>query len=134
MPPAFVFVGIIWRDVFGNLAIGRYVSALPPLYVAAARVFHFRRLRWHCVASAYCCIPNALIAAPLLGAYVIWPNQFAWKRAMFMFVPAIVGFFALVQLVYYNLLGATRQHPLQSIMVFGPSAVSVTSPSRTNTR
>ena len=34
------------------------------------------------------------------------------------------GFFALVQVVYYGVLGATRQHPLQTIMVFDLGGIS----------
>ena len=33
-------------------------------------------------------------------------------------MPVGVALFALVQVVYYGALGATRQHPLHSIMVF----------------
>ena len=40
------------------------------------------------------------------------------------FVPAVIAFFALVQVVYYGALGATRQHPLQSIMVFDLGGIS----------
>jgi hypothetical protein len=36
----------------------------------------------------------------------------------------MAGFFALVQVVYYGALGATRQHPLQSIMVFDLGGIS----------
>jgi hypothetical protein len=68
--------------------------------------------------------PNALIAAPLLAAYAIWPRQFGWKRTAIMFVPAMAVFFGLVQVVYYGALGAVRQHPLQSIMVFDLGGIS----------
>jgi hypothetical protein len=47
-----------------------------------------------------------------------------WKRAAISFVPAMVLFFLLVQFVYYGVLGATRQHPLQSIMVFDLGGIS----------
>ena len=50
--------------------------------------------------------------------------KFSWKRAAITFVPAMVLFFLLVQLVYYGVLGATRQHPLQSIMVFDLGGIS----------
>ena len=46
------------------------------------------------------------------------------KRTAILFVPAMAGFFALVQVVYYGALGATRQHPLQSIMVFDLGGIS----------
>jgi hypothetical protein len=68
--------------------------------------------------------PNALIAAPILGAYIAWPTAFYWKRAAVTFVPAMVLFFVLIQLVYYGALGATRQHPLQAIMVFDLGGIS----------
>ena len=41
-----------------------------------------------------------------------------------MFVPAMAVFFGLVQVVYYGALGAVRQHPLQSIMVFDLGGIS----------
>jgi hypothetical protein len=68
--------------------------------------------------------PNALIAAPILAAYIAWPTQIYPKRTALLFVPAMLGFFALVQMVYYGALGATRQHPLQSIMVFDLGGIS----------
>ncbi|MGA9500562.1 MAG: hypothetical protein WBV52_10040, partial [Pseudolabrys sp.] len=40
------------------------------------------------------------------------------------FVPAMALFFVLIQLVYYGVLGATRQHPLQAIMVFDLGGIS----------
>jgi hypothetical protein len=68
--------------------------------------------------------PNALIAAPILGAYIAWPTQMSWKRTAILLVPAMAGFFALVQVVYYGALGATRQHPLHSLMVFDLGGIS----------
>jgi hypothetical protein len=68
--------------------------------------------------------PNALIAAPILAAYTIWPAQMSWKRTAILFIPAMAGLFALVQVVYYGALGAVRQHPLQSIMVFDLGGIS----------
>ena len=68
--------------------------------------------------------PNALTAAPILGAYIAWPMKVYWKRTAITFVPAMVLFFLLVQFVYYGVLGVTRQHPLQSIMVFDLGGIS----------
>jgi hypothetical protein len=68
--------------------------------------------------------PNALLAAPILAAYVVWSSRFSLRRAAIMFVPAAVGFFAIVQILYYGALGATRQHPLQSIMIFDLGGIS----------
>ncbi len=124
-PPAFVFVGIIWRDVLFATAwllsaaltfavTDRKVMPRAPTMVVALGL----------VALGVLIRPNALIAAPLLAGYVVWPDRFSWKRAAIVFVPAAIGFFALVQVVYYGALGATRQHPLQSIMVFDLGGIS----------
>jgi hypothetical protein len=59
-----------------------------------------------------------LLAAPLLAAFLVWPATFAWKRVALLYLPVVFAGFALVQVVYYSVLGAERQHPLQSVMVF----------------
>jgi hypothetical protein len=68
--------------------------------------------------------PNALAAAPLLTAYILWPTRFAWKRTAILYVPAALALFGLVQVVYYGVLGAARQQPLHSIMVFDLGGIS----------
>jgi hypothetical protein len=124
-PPAFAFVGIIWRDVL--LATTWLLSAAVTFAVADGNV----KLRTPTMVVALGLValgvlirPNALIAAPLLAGYVAWPDRFSWQRAAIAFVPMAIGFFALVQGVYYGALGATRQHPLQSIMVFDLGGIS----------
>jgi hypothetical protein len=62
--------------------------------------------------------PNAVVAAPFIAAYVIWPARFEIKRMALAFVPALVVGIALVPAVYYGVLGAKRQNPLHSILVF----------------
>ena len=62
--------------------------------------------------------PNASVAAPILAATSCGRRGFPGSARRSFFVPAVVAFFALVQVVYYGVLGATRQHPLHSIMVF----------------
>jgi hypothetical protein len=125
MPPAFVFVGIIWRDVLFAII---WLLAAVIAFAAAERDARLR-VPAQVLALALCMFgvllrPNALIAAPILTAYIAWPTQMSWKRMAILFVPAIAGFFALVQVVYYGALGATRQHPLQSIMVFDLGGIS----------
>ena len=125
MPPAFVFVGIIWRDV---LFATSWLLAAAIAFAVAERGARYR-VPAQALGLALCAFgvllrPNALIAAPILGAYVAWPRQMSWKRTAILFVPAMAGFFALVQVVYYGALGATRQHPLQSIMVFDLGGIS----------
>jgi hypothetical protein len=124
-PPAFVFVGIVWRDVL--LATAWLLAAV----ITFATNDHKLNLRAPTMAVALGLIalgvlirPNALIAAPLLAYYVVWPARFSWQRAAIVFVPMAIGFFALLQVVYYGALGATRQHPLQSIMVFDLGGIS----------
>jgi hypothetical protein len=124
-PPAFVFVGIIWRDVL--FAVSWLLACAIAFSVAdTARSY---RVPAQMIALALCAFgvllrPNALIAAPILGAYIIWPCRTSLKRTAVLFVPAMVGFFALVQIVYYGALGATRQHPLQTIMIFDLGGIS----------
>ena len=124
-PPAFVFAGIIWRDVLFSVT---WLLAGSIAFVAADRAA-VARVSLQTLALALCGFgvllrPNALIAAPLLAAYTIWPNQFSWKRTAIVFLPAMAVFFGLVQVVYYGALGAIRQHPLQSIMVFDLGGIS----------
>jgi hypothetical protein len=125
LPPAFVFVGIIWRDVL--FADAWLLAAAMTLTVPerGARV----RMPAQALALALCVFgvllrPNALIAAPILVAYVLWPMQTSLKRTAILFIPAMAVLFGLVQVIYYGALGATRQHPLQSIMVFDLGGIS----------
>lgn len=124
-PPAFVFVGILWRDV---LFATTWLLAAAIVFAAAGCGARLRALA-QVLALALCASgvllrPNGLIAAPILAAYILWPAQMSFKRSAILFVPAVAGFFALVQLVYYGALGATRQHPLHSIIVFDLGGIS----------
>jgi len=65
-----------------------------------------------------------LLAAPILAAYVFWPTRFSFRLTAILLVPAAIASFAVVQVVYYGALGATRQHPLQSIMIFDLGGIS----------
>jgi hypothetical protein len=125
LAPAFVFAGIIWRDV---LFATCWLLAAAIAFTVAER--HARlRVPAQALALALCAFgvllrPNALIAAPILAAYLAWPLRMSVKRTAVLLVPAMAGLFGLVQLVYYGALGATRQHPLQSIMVFDLGGIS----------
>jgi hypothetical protein len=124
-PPAFVFVGIIWRDVL--FAISWLLAAV--IAFAVVETDARFRIPIQGLALALCAFgvllrPNALIAAPILCAYIIWPSRISLKRTAVLFIPAMVALFALVQVVYYGVLGATRQHPLQTIMVFDLGGIS----------
>ena len=125
LPPAFVFVGIIWRDVLFAIS---WLLAAAIVFAAAERDARLR-VPVQVLALALCAFgvllrPNAVIAAPILGAYIAWPCRMHLKRTAILLVPAMVGFFGLVQVVYYGALGATRQHPLQTIMVFDLGGIS----------
>jgi hypothetical protein len=117
-PPLLAFVGVIWRDV---------LMAVCWLF-AAAMVFEGsdrakRPVIVQVIAVGLTILgvlirPNALAAAPVLITYIVWPRQFAWKRTALLFVPIMIALYAIMQLVYYGALNATRQHPLHSIAVF----------------
>ena len=119
MPPAFFFVGMVWRDVL--FAVVWLLAAVLVFAVADRGA----RLRLPAQAFALLLIafgvllrPNAIIAAPLLAAYVLWPARFELKRTAIAFLPMLVLSYALIPLVYYGILDAKRQNPLHSIMVF----------------
>ena len=118
-PPAFFFVGMIWRDIlFGVVwlvaavlpfaAAGRSVRVRVPVQAAALLL----------VAFGVLLRPNAIFAAAILAIYVLWPARFDLKRAALWFLPLVIVCYALVPAVYYGLIGAKRTHPLHSLMVF----------------
>ena len=124
-PPAFAFVGMIWRDMLFSTT---WLLAAVLVFATVGRGERLRVLA-QLLAIVLCAFgvllrPNALTAAPILCAYIAWPTKVYWKRVAVTFVPTMVMFFLFVQFVYYGVLGATRQHPLQSIMVFDLGGIS----------
>jgi hypothetical protein len=136
-PPAFMFLGILWRDVlFGCVwllaAALAFVSTAPlrnilepyaPSRAAVLRPAGIVRLALRLAAVALVILgvllrPNALLAAPLLIAYAVSPSRLSLRRMALFYVPAGLALFGLLQLVYYGVLGATREHPLHSLAVF----------------
>ncbi len=124
-PPAFIFQGIIWRDV---LFADTWLLAAVLAFAAANRDATLRipvqAVALGLLAFGVLLRPNSLTAAPILAVAILWPRQFSWKRAAIWFVPIGIALFALMQFVYYGVLHATRQHPLQSIMVFDLGGIS----------
>lgn len=124
-PPALAFVGIIWRDV---LLAGCWLLAAGIVFAVCEKPSPGRRpVQWLAFALIVLGVllrPNALLAAPILIAYIVWPHRMWLRRTAILYIPAAIGLFAVVQLVYYGALGATRQHPLQSIMVFDLGGIS----------
>ena len=119
LPPAFFFVGLIWRDVlFGVIWLAAGVFAFAAAERGAALRLSLQAVALFLIGFGVLLRPNAVIAAPLLAIYAIWPSRFDLKRTAIAFVPAAAVFIALVPAVYYGLLGAQRQNPLHSILVF----------------
>jgi hypothetical protein len=125
MPPSFVFVGTIWRDV---PSASCWLIAAGIAFMSAERSPWIRLpaqlLALALVALGVLLRLNALIAAPVMAAYVIWPERFSLRRTVLVYVPAAIMLFLTVQLVYYGVLGATRQNALQSIMIFDLGGIS----------
>src|SRR5262249_49555411 len=124
-PSCFVFVGVIWRDIM--LASAWLLAA------ALAWLVADRRGPWRLAAQALGLVllcfgfllrPNALFAAPILAAQVVWPERFDLKRAAWFYVPAAVVLGLMVPLVYYGLLGAKRENALHAIFVFDLAGIS----------
>jgi hypothetical protein len=117
-PPLFALVGIIWRDV---LMAACWLLAAAMVFAASERTERpivIQAIALGLIVLGVLFRPNALAAAPVLIGYVLWPRQFSWKRTALLLVPVMVALYAVVQLVYYGALGATRQHALHSIAVF----------------
>jgi hypothetical protein len=118
-PPAFVFVGMVWRDVlFGVVWLAGAVLAFAVAGHTARWRLPIQAVALLLIALGVLIRPNAVVAAPLLAAYVAWPARFNVKRTALAFLPALILFYALVPLVYYGMLGAERQNPLHSVLVF----------------
>jgi hypothetical protein len=119
MPPAFFFVGMVWRDVLFAVV---WLSAAVLAFFAAERTERLRpplqALALLLVAFGVLLRPNAVVAAPILAAYVIWPTRFDVKRTAIAFVPALLLFCAFIPFVYYEVLRAEHQNPQHSILVF----------------
>jgi hypothetical protein len=124
-PPAFVFVGIIWRDI---LLAASWLLAAALVFLVAERGGAWR-LAAQVLALALLCFglllrPNGLFAAPILAAYIIWPLRFDLKRAAILYVPATAVLALLVPLVYYVLLHARHQNLEHAIFVFDLGGIS----------
>ncbi len=119
VPPAFMLLVMIWRDVLFAVvwlfaaAITYLVADRAPPWRSAVQGFALAL-----IALGVLVRPNAIIAAPLLVAYVLWPARFAWKRTALLFIPAVIAGYVLIQIVYYGVLGVHRQNPLHSLLVF----------------
>ncbi len=124
-PPALALAGIIWRDV---LLATCWLLAATVAFAASERPSPIRLagqvLALVLVILGVLLRPNALLAAPILTAYVAWPSRVSLRKAAILYVPAVIGLFGIVQLVYYGILDAKRQHPLQTIMIFDLGGIS----------
>jgi hypothetical protein len=118
-PPSFILLGMIWRDI---LFAAAWLLAATLAYAVAEHRAAIRRplqtVALVLLATGVLLRPNALLAAPILGVYLMWPANFSWRRAALTYVPAVIALYAMIQVVYYDVLGALRQNPLHSLIVF----------------
>src|SRR5258708_7474454 len=123
-PPAFFSVGMLWRGVVFAViwlaaAVLAFAAADRPVRLRApVQALALQALAVLLIALGVLLRPNAVVAAPFLAAYVIWPMRFDLKRTAILLLPALIAFYALIPLVYYGILDAERQNPLHSIAVF----------------
>jgi hypothetical protein len=116
---------VIWRDV---LFATCWLLAASVAFAAAERR-SWIKLTGQAVGLALIVFgvllrPNALLAAPILAAYAIWLSRTSLRKAAILYIPAALVFFGAVQLVYYEVLKAKREHPLQTVMVFDLGGIS----------
>lgn len=124
-PPSLAFAGIIWRDV---LLATCWLLAASIAFAVSERPSPVR-LAGQGLALALLIFgvllrPNALLAAPILMAYTIWLSRASLRKTAILYVPAMIALFGIVQLAYYGMLDARRQHPLQTIMIFDLGGIS----------
>lgn len=124
-PPAFLLIGFIWRDILMAHCwlLAAVLAYLAPDFGKRARIAVQATAM---VLAIYGLLlrPNALFAAPLLAAYVIWPGRIDLRRIVYSYIPAVVVGFGLINIVFYGILGATRQHVSHSILVFDLGGIS----------
>ena len=124
-PPALALAGVIWRDV---LLATCWLLAAAVAFAASEQRSQIR-LTGQALALALVFLgmllrPNALLAAPILAAYIVWLSRLSLRKTAIFYIPAVIGLFGIVQLVYYGMLDAKRQHPLQTIMIFDLGGIS----------
>lgn len=124
-PPALAFAGIIWRDI---LLATCWLLAASIAFAVSERPSPVRLagqgLALVLLIFGVLLRPNALLAAPILLAYVIWLSRAPLRKTAILYIPAMIGLFGIVQLAYYGMLDARRQHPLQTIMIFDLGGIS----------
>ena len=118
-PPAFCFVGIIWRDV---LLAGAWLLAAALAYAVAERrdiwCVAAQALALGLLAFGFLLRPNALFAAPILAAYLIWPQRFDLRRTALLYVPTALVLALFMPAIYYGVLNAKHENPLHAVFVF----------------
>jgi hypothetical protein len=118
-PPAFCLVGIIWRDV---LLAGAWLLAAALAYAVAERrdiwCIAAQALALGLLAFGFLLRPNALFAAPILAAYLIWPQRFDLRRTALLYVPTALVLALLMPAIYYGVLNAKHENPLHAVFVF----------------
>jgi hypothetical protein len=124
-PPALALAGVIWRDVL--FATCWLLAASLAFAVAGQRWWTTVAGQVLALALVVCGVllrPNALLAAPILAGYTIWLSRMSFRRTAILYIPAALVFFGAIQLVYYGMLGAKREHPLQTVMIFDLGGIS----------
>jgi hypothetical protein len=117
-PPAFILLGVIWRDV---LFAATWLFAAALAFVTGGRGTFWWTARLTAlalIAAGVLLRPNALVAAPVLAVYALAPARLSWKRVAIAYVPLVLLAYGLIQFVYYGVLDAKRQNPLHSLLVF----------------
>lgn len=118
-PPGFVIVGVIWRDVlFATSWLLAAVIVLAAVNERAARRRTVQLIALLLLGVGVLVRPNALVTAPILAAYLIWPDRFSFRRTALVFVPFAALLYGVVQVVYYGVLDAKRENVVHSLFVF----------------
>jgi hypothetical protein len=118
-PPAFLMLVMLWRDMlFGVLWLLAAVIANAVAERRSPLRLPLQALALVLIGFGVLLRPNAIAAAPLLAVFAAWPNRFDWRRAVLLLLPGLVAGYALLHVVYYEILDVKRENPLHSLLVF----------------
>ena len=124
--PAFVLLGVIWRDI---LFASSWMLAVPLRFSPRSNAtgkcaYRFKYSVLFFSRSASCCGRMRLPPRRFLRPTSVWPKRFSWKRTALLYMPAAARTLWAGAGHLLRRLWRERQHPLHSIMVFDLGGIS----------
>lgn len=119
LPPTFVLLGIVWRDI---LFAAMWLLAFALAYLAPGRPLPLRALLTLGAVAIFvvaCWVrPNALFAAVPLLAFLLWPARWRWWRMIAIAIPAVLVLQVSSDQLTRRVFHSVENHALHSLFVF----------------